>query len=147
MRHTHRQRGFTLIELMIASAVVGILAAIAYPNFQAPLHKVRRSDGIAALLQLQLRQEQWRSSHRTYAASLDEMGAAAQSSQQHYELRVSDSSASGYTLVARATGAQANDRGCQQLRLEVERGEARQVSGRDGGDPNAAAENRRCWGL
>lgn len=146
MQHT-RQRGFTLIELMIAAAIVGILAAIAYPSFQAPVHKARRSDGIAALLQLQMRQEQWRSSHREYAATLEQLGAVAQSSQSHYSLRVLGSTASGYALVATATGAQAADRGCRLLRLEVERGEVRHVSGRDAADTNAAADNRRCWGM
>jgi type IV pilus assembly protein PilE len=143
--HALQQRGFTLIELMVATTIAGILAAIAYPNFQAPLHKARRSDGIMALLQLQLRQEQWRSSHREYATSLDQLGAEAQSSQRHYDLRVTDSTPSGYTLLATATGSQASDRGCQLLRLEVERGEVRRASGRDAAD--ASADNRRCWGL
>ncbi len=44
-------RGFTLIELMIVVAVVGILAAIAYPSYQEQVRKSRRADGAAVLMQ------------------------------------------------------------------------------------------------
>ena len=51
MRHTtySNQRGFTLIELMITVAVVGILAAIAYPSYQEFVAKSKRAGGKAVL--------------------------------------------------------------------------------------------------
>ncbi|WP_350224399.1 type IV pilin protein [Halopseudomonas bauzanensis] len=48
----NRRLGFTLIELMIAVAVIGILAAIAYPSYQEYVNKSRRADAQAALLEL-----------------------------------------------------------------------------------------------
>lgn len=48
----HRQKGITLIELMMALAIVGILASIAYPSYQQHLVKSRRADAQAALLEL-----------------------------------------------------------------------------------------------
>lgn len=49
---TNRQEGFTLIELMSAVAIVGILAAIAYPSYQSYVEKTRRGQAQADLLEL-----------------------------------------------------------------------------------------------
>ena len=43
-------KGFTLVELMIAVAIVGILASIAYPSYQDSVRKSRRADAKGALL-------------------------------------------------------------------------------------------------
>lgn len=140
------QHGFTLIEMMIVSAIVGIFASVAVPSFQAPLNKARRTDGITALLQLQMSQEQWRSSHTQYA-SLAELRAPAASSSRYYTLAVVEATASGYSLVATATGAQAGDRSCRVLRVMVAGGQTTYASGQDERSANADADNRRCWGL
>ena len=44
--------GFTLVELMIVVAIVGILAAIAYPSYQAQVTKSKRAEGKALLLEV-----------------------------------------------------------------------------------------------
>ncbi|WP_295467932.1 type IV pilin protein [uncultured Pseudomonas sp.] len=46
------QRGFTLIEVMIVVAIVGILAAIAYPSYMEHIRKGNRADAEATLMQL-----------------------------------------------------------------------------------------------
>lgn len=46
-----RHAGFTLIELMVTVAVVGILAAIAYPSYQSYVKRSYRSDAMAALVE------------------------------------------------------------------------------------------------
>jgi len=56
MKQPHRmymQRGFTLLELMIVVAIVGVLAAIAYPSYQEYLRRGHRADARTGLLQAQ----------------------------------------------------------------------------------------------
>ncbi len=62
----HHSSGFTLIEIMIAVAIVGILAAIAYPNYTAYVERGKRSDGRALLLEAASRMERYYSDCNKY---------------------------------------------------------------------------------
>lgn len=63
-----RQVGFTLIELMITVAIVGILAAIALPAYQDSVRKGKRAEGRTALLDYLQQQERFLSQTGTYSA-------------------------------------------------------------------------------
>lgn len=61
------QHGFTLIELMITVAIVGLLAAVAYPSYTRYVIKAHRSAAQAQMLDIANRQQQFLLSNRAYA--------------------------------------------------------------------------------
>ncbi len=63
-----RQPGFTLIEIMVVVAIIGILAAIAYPSYQDSIRKSRRAEARAALQHMMEMQERYYSVKNTYLA-------------------------------------------------------------------------------
>ena len=69
-RRSVRRAGFTLIELMIAVAIVAIVAMIAIPSYKAQLVKGRRSSAEAALLDIAQREQQYLLDVRGYAANV-----------------------------------------------------------------------------
>ena len=72
--------GFTLIELMIAVAVVAILTAFAYPSYQEHIRRTQLQEAFATLSDFRLRLEQYYQDNRTYAnAAGDGCGVAAPS--------------------------------------------------------------------
>jgi len=65
---TIKQGGFTLIELMITVAIVGLLAAIAYPSYISHLRKGSRASAKAQMLDLANREQQYLLANRGYGA-------------------------------------------------------------------------------
>jgi type IV pilus assembly protein PilE len=109
-------RGFTLIELMIAVAVVGILAAIAYPSYQEHVRKARRADAQSALLELAQFMERHYTANGRYltaagvAPNLPFAEAPKDGSSKYYDLSFSATpTASSYTLRAVPKGGMTGD--------------------------------------
>ncbi|MDO9371048.1 MAG: type IV pilin protein [Gammaproteobacteria bacterium] len=114
--------GFTLIELMIVVAIVGILAAIAYPSYVDSVRKSRRADAITALYALQLAQEKWRANHTTYTSTLGGTGCGtatatglcwtgADVTRPYYTIAITaGATATAFTATATASGDQVNDK-------------------------------------
>ncbi|MGI8739792.1 MAG: type IV pilin protein [Gammaproteobacteria bacterium] len=67
-------RGFTLVELMIAVAIVAILAGIAYPSYVNQLQSSRRAEGQALVMEIMAAQERYYSSNNTYTSDLAQLG-------------------------------------------------------------------------
>lgn len=72
--HKTKQSGFTLIELMVAVAIVGILATIAATSYQSQVMKSRRTDARTALLDLAGREEKLFSTTNAYSADPSVLG-------------------------------------------------------------------------
>jgi len=72
IRHVRRNtpaRGFTLIELMIALVVAGLLAAIAYPGYQQYVQRGRRADAKGSLVEMAQFMERYYSENNSYASA------------------------------------------------------------------------------
>lgn len=115
-------KGFSLIELMMTVAIVGILTSIAYPNYQASVGDSRRADAKAALLGLANAMERHFTENNTYLGAGTTGGntgvptvyfatSPIDGGTAYYDLTINAVDASTYTLNATpvATSAQAGD--------------------------------------
>lgn len=95
--------GFTLIELMVTVAIVGILASIAYPTYQDSVLKSRRADAQGALLVYANTMERYFTVNNTYVSAPTNSGTA------YYDITAMGTT-SMYTLSAAPKGAQLSDK-------------------------------------
>ncbi|MBX3658658.1 MAG: type IV pilin protein [Ramlibacter sp.] len=98
-----RQKGFTLIELMIAVAVVGILAAVAYPSYQNAMVKNRRAAAQSVLADVAQRQQLFLTDNRAYASALSNLNVTVSSDVSKYytvSLNVGTSTVPSFTVTA-----------------------------------------------
>lgn len=128
----HYSSGFTLIEIMIAVVIVGILAAIAYPNYTAYVERGKRSDARVSLLEAASRMERYYSDCNKYPRSIGastnkcannriDMPTSSQNGYYTMAIRVPPSQ-DGYLLTARPSGWTDSDCGGLSLRSSGQRG-------------------------
>lgn len=132
---TKNSCGMTLIELLIVLCMLGILYAIAYPNYFSYLIATRRIDGKTALLDLSSRMESYYTINNSYPTDIRSILNSDVSPEGWYKLKISSSSESSYALEASPQRAQVADSGCNVLTLDH-----LGVKGRSG---TAAVE--KCW--
>jgi type IV pilus assembly protein PilE len=116
----YRTAGFTLIESLVSMAIIGTLMSIALPQLELQWQKTRRQDAQNSLLQLHLRQLQWRGLHAQYASTLSELNwTGTHSTSKHYILNLQSNDAQGYILHATPVGMQSRDTNCSSMSLRI----------------------------
>lgn len=128
--------GFTLIELMVAIAVVGILSAIAYPAYQQYVLKTYRAEASKLLLTAANIQERQLADYGSYTDNLELLGVAANGHtvSGRYKLQINLADGASFDLIASAQGAQSADKDCLVFTLD-------HTGQRNGNVPSALS----CW--
>ena len=76
-RLNRRQRGYTLLEMMVVVAIVAILTSIGYPSYMGYITRTNRVAAKSMLLQIADRQEQFFANNKQYTNDLTDLGYAA----------------------------------------------------------------------
>ncbi len=120
-----KQRGFSLMELMIVVAIIGIIASIAYPSYVQYVEKSRRADGMGALVSFAGAMERHFTVNSSYCgAATTDVGSCTKASgaptifpteapldgsDKYYNLTVSAATATTFVLAATPKNAQSSD--------------------------------------
>ncbi|HEY8048620.1 MAG TPA: type IV pilin protein [Ramlibacter sp.] len=134
-----KNSGFTLIELMVAVAVVSILAAVALPSYTNYLKRGRIPEATANLATKRVKMEQFFQDNRTYVGAT--AGNSDTSTSKYFDFSASSGgadtrSATGYTLFATGKGAMAGF----TFSVDQSNAKASTVTGVSGWSGNSS-----CW--
>lgn len=149
-----RLRGFTLIELMVAVVVAGILAAVAYPVYTSAVQRSRRADAMAVLTAVVQAQERFRSNHSSYADQVGEGGLGIDVSRisKYYTVSLdgvgsTPSLVAGYVVTASAIagGPQSRDTQCAKLRIQLQGARFSYLSADANDTDTTESASPRCW--
>ncbi len=127
-----KSTGFTLLELMITVAIIGILAAIVMPSYTKYVQKTKRADAKVELMKIAQMQESYFVQNMSYAQNLQQLGFSANtiaSENNEYNVSISaitpgactgtsaGTACTAFTLQAVPRAGQVNDAECLNFTL------------------------------
>jgi len=138
-----RQKGLTIIELMIVVVIVGILAAVAIPSYRDYILRGKLVDAHNALSDFRVRMEQFYQDNRRYdGGGLGGCGAAAPTS-KYFTFTCAPAAAPAQTYVATATGIAGE--GTDGFAFTVNETNARATVVTTPASTNGWSSNAACW--
>jgi type IV pilus assembly protein PilE len=145
MAQAQPDAGFTLIEVVIALAIVAITTTIAFASYRGHLERTHRSEAIQALLGVAAEQEKFYLANGRYSATLDAgpgddppgLRSASRTAHGRYRLIVEAADAVGYRAVA-ITARNLGNPQCHRIFIDE--------SGRRGASDAVGADtSAHCW--
>lgn len=131
------QRGFTLLSVMIAVAIIGILATIAYPRYMDQVRQSRRTEATSMLMRAANRQERYYTVEYTYADSMAKLGLPTVTENGWYKVRVTRASDTAFEITATPRGGQTGDI-CAKLTIN-------QLGQQKAYNDSGAVISDKCW--
>jgi len=118
-----RERGFTLIELMVTVAIVAVLAAIAYPSYLSHVIRANRAAAQGYMLEVSNLQQRYLLDARAYAADLATLNSTPPPNvSSNYDVTTAPKAGTtppGFTVTATPRGNQlAKDTACATMTLD-----------------------------
>lgn len=107
-----QQRGFSLSDLIMTVVIIGVLAAIAIPNYQSHVLKTQRRATIAEVYELITEQERLYSQDGNYSAT------TITSNSGRHQIALTVPTSGQYSIAITALGAQLSDAGCTSLTID-----------------------------
>jgi len=112
-----KYNGFTLVELMVVVAIIGVMSAIAIPSYSSYMKKARRADAKVGLQKLADKQERFYLQNNVYTTLFTATGlnTSTTSDEGYYTFSIDSADASGYQITATAIGD--GDADCMTMSL------------------------------
>lgn len=113
--------GFSLLEILLALAIIGILACIIYPTYNSHIVKTRRSLAIAAMNDIAGRLEEFylQNAYSYKGATIATLNINDSSFKDYYQIDINSPTSTTYCIQAIPIGSQAKeDTQCETLKLD-----------------------------